>query len=65
MKYLHNVFSFLDGVAGQLKKIIESVFAATKQIRKGSPLKKVIIVVDQPLRSAACKIVEGKHSRIF
>lgn len=50
-----------DGVAGQLKKIIESVFAATKQIRKGSPLRKVIIVVDQPLRSAACKIVEDHH----
>lgn len=50
---------FSDAVAGQLPDIIKSVFAAAKQFKKGSFLKKVIFVVDPEIISVAYKTVEG------
>lgn len=38
---------------------MRSVFAASKKIRKDSPLRRVILVVDPALSSAAYKTAEG------
>lgn len=48
-----------DAVAGQLPDIIKSAFAAAKQFKKGTILKKVIFVVDPEIISVAYKTVEG------